>query len=217
MVMPGQGVIQMKYNISKISLGLFLLMASVPLMAMSDYYVPDPRVVTTEEKINHYLFYLTNHGLTTITQLGLQKAVPQLVERAAVDGARIFLPDVLGIKTPAQKRLLDLGIIGAREAVRFSARSKQIAEQRGLKVKRTDLMKNYLTKQFIPVVVKSLVVDLFYHGSSHFANSLLQKVGFDPATLAASPYSVTGMLYQQARNSGHGICEIAYDMLFGGS
>jgi len=156
----------MKSNLfTKISLGLFALMASVPLIAMSDYYESDPRVVTTEEKINHYLFYLTNHGLATITQLGLEKGVPQLVERAAVDGARMFLPDVLGIKTPAQKRLLDLGIIGAREAVRFSARNKQIAEQRGLKVKRTDLMKNYFTKQFIPVVVKSLVVDLFYYAN----------------------------------------------------
>jgi hypothetical protein len=207
----------MKSNIiSKISLGLFALMATVPLMGMSDYYQEDPKVVTTEEKINHYLFYLTNHGLAAVTQHGIEKAIPQLVERAAVDGARIFLPDVLGIKTPAQKRLLDLGIIGAREAVRFSARSKQIAQQRGVKIKRTDLMKNYLTKQFIPVVVKSLVVDLFYYGSSHFANSLLQKVGLNPATLASSPYSVLGMFYQQARNSGHGICEMAYDMFLGG-
>lgn len=192
------------------------LMASGPLVAMSGYYEADPRAVTTEEKINHYLFYLTNHGLTSIAQMGLEKAVPQLVERAAVDGARMFLPDMLGITTPAQKRLLDLGIIGAREAMRYSARNKQLAQQRGIKIKRTDLMKNYFTKQFMPVVVKSLVVDLFYYGSSHFAKSLLQQVGYNPETLAANPYSVAGMLYQQARNSGYGICEMAYDMFFGG-
>lgn len=206
----------MKSNLfTKLSLSLLVLVAPFSVQAMAGYYEPDPAAVTTNDKINHYLWYMTNHGLNVIPQMGIAKAVPVLAERAVIDGARMFLPDMLGLKTPNQKRLLDLGIFGAREAVRFSAQVKQTAEQRGQKIRRTDAMKLFLTKHFIPNLVKSLVVDLMYYGSSHYANSLLQHMGTSKEALAANPYTLTGMLYQQARASGYGVCNTLYDAVFG--
>ncbi len=206
----------MKSNLfTRILLSLTVLMASGPVFAMGKYYEADPKAVTTEEKINHYLYYLINHGLTSFAQTqSFQNVIPELFERAMVDGARMAIPDLLGAKTPTQKRLVNFGIEGVRQAVRFSSAAQQYGKQKGKKIKRSDALRVFFTQQLLPSFVRSLVVDLMYNGGSYFAHSLMQRVGYNPETLAASPFTIPGMIYNQVRASGYGACDTLYDFLF---
>lgn len=199
---------------TRISFCLLAATAVGSTLAIGGFYEPDPKVVTTEEKINHYLFYLANHGLMSVTQSGFKKALPDLVERVVVDGARMVVPDLLGVKTLGQKRLVYYGIDGVRQAVKFAEMRKQYAQERGFKVKKSDEIKYFLTKQFLPSFAKNLVVDLMYRGGSQLAHPLLERIGFNPNELAANPYSISGLIYEQVRGSGFQACHMIYDFLF---
>lgn len=206
----------MKSNRLKLCiLSSLILLTSVSAQAMGGFYEPDPKAVTTEEKINHYLFYIANLGLPAIAQAGWQKAMPALFERVVVDGARAFVPDILGAKTPAQKKLVHVGIDGVRQAVQASSQIKQYAQQNGQKIKRTDAMKLAFTKIFVPNFTKAMAINLLYAGGSRIAHSLMERFGYKPEELAASQFTMTGMLYQQARQMGYRACQTVFETVFG--
>lgn len=201
----------MKSNLfTRISLCLLAVTAFGSSLGMGGFYEPDPKVVTTEEKINHYLFYLVNHGLASTMQSGLNRAIPDLVERVAVDGARMMIPEMVGAKTPNQKRLVYWGINGVRDAVKFG----QMAKEKGHFAKKSDGIKYFLTKQLIPSFVRNLVVDLMYQSGSLLAEPMLARIGMDQKNLASNPYSMSAMIYEQVRGSGYPLCYALYDRLF---
>lgn len=209
------GVIRMKSNLmTKLFASLLAVTAFGSSLGMGGFYEPDPKVVTTEEKINHYLFYLVNHGLASTMQSGLNKAIPDLVERVAVDGARMMIPEMLGVKTPNQKRLVYWGIDGVRQAVRYGQMVKEKAQKEGVVIKKSEGIKYFLTKQFIPAFVRNLVVDLMYQSGSLLAEPMLARIGMDQKNLASNPYSMSAMIYEQVRGSAYPLCYALYDRLF---
>lgn len=195
-------------------LSFIILLTSVSVQGMG-FYEPDPKAVTTDEKINDYLFYLAKHGLPAVVQSGFDKAVPALFERVVVDGARAFVPDVLGAKTAAQKKLVHIGIDGVRQTIQMSSQIKQYAQQQGQKIKRTDAMRLAFAKIFVPNFTKAMATNLLYTGGARAAHAVMNHFGYKPETLAASQFTLTGMLYQQARQMGYRACQTLFETLFG--